>query len=156
MKDRRKKFLRPASREVALVLTALLLLAAFSLRPRYRSAPPLQDPGVETHRLQDPGVKKHRHQESPASGEAPAASNEVEAPSEGTATLRDAFYTTRRARYRSSGDASKKRVEVEAWGTPENLIISLYSAATIARVSRFRLIREAGGGYRLLLEAIDE
>lgn len=74
----------------------------------------------------------------------------------GTREMRQAFASARRARVRSSRSAGAATVEVESWGEPEELMLSLYSAAAAARLLRFRLLREPKGEYRLFVEARDE
>lgn len=69
--------------------------------------------------------------------------------------LRDAFDRAEGCSYRSLSLPGDSTVELEAWGTPEELLFSLYAVAASRDLLRFRLGREEST-YRLTLELKDE
>lgn len=138
MKQRTRKPLRPTSRDFVLLLWALVLIASLLLR--FRSPGEMREAG--------PPLQNAEQVE--------ATSDTEERRAIDAGWLEDTFEEAERMRFRSSRRDGRRAVEVEAFGPPEELILSLYAVASTLRLGHFRLSREAEGGYRLFLEAHDE
>mgnify|MGYP006281456103 CR=1 FL=1 len=138
MKQRTRRPWPPKLRDVLLLLSASLLVASLLLR------------------LQPPRKMTNGEPVLPRMGRERVNYEREETGPRESSWLKETFEGADRTRFRSSLRGGKRTVEVEAWGPPEELILSLYSVAATLRLGRFRLSREEGGGYRLFLEAGDE